>query len=809
VAIRVCEGMRRISAACVIGALLQAMFCLAAEVAFGGDNNLGEWRNFGGSKHFDRYSPLSQINRDNVGRLGVAWTRPGLDATLTQKFPDLAGGQSYYMRGTPIMIGGVLYAPDAVGLVEAFDPATGKTLWVQQPFPPTLQGAAGHSTRGVDYWHNGSDKRIVALHGEYLVELDADTGIPRSDFGDHGRVSLNRHTPDNVPFFAFNGPIVVGDVIVVGGNGGGKAGGGFGDIGPERDSRPEDIRGYDARTGRQVWTFHLIPPPHNPARDTWGKGSADFVGNMAAWAPLSADEQFGYVYVPLTAPTNSQYGGHRPGANLYSDCVVALNAKNGALVWYFQTVHHDLWDYDNASAPTLGDITVEGKRIRAVIQPNKAGFLFVFDRVTGKPVWPIVERPVPQSKVPGEQSSPTQPFPTKPPAIDRQGITPDDVIDFTPELKREALKILANYEIGPVFTPPSLPTGGKKGTLMVPSGWGSANWNTGAFDPERGIYYAISMAYPGVLALKKATEPGATIAYEEFEAGDAEESNYGMGPQGLPLLKPPYGRITAFDMNSGEKLWMVANGDGPRNHPLLKDLHLPPLGTIGRPAPLLTRSLLFVGESSDEVWAGIPGPAKFRAYDKDNGAVLWETTLPVGTTGGPITYEAGGKQYIVVPIGGKGYGTGWVALALDATGTIPVPATSSETTSHGGSADRAEAPKPSGLASTHDPGSASEKAQQGKLIFQAKCARCHGTELEGPTPLRGSDFQSHWDGRTARNLYSRMITTMPLDDPGSLSEPEAVRLALYCLTVNGLHFGQGEIDSAAALNDIKLELSAK
>jgi quinoprotein glucose dehydrogenase len=796
--------VRRISAALLACAALQAIGCLAADRASAGDKASGEWRYFGGSKHLDRYSPLSQINRDTVKRLGVAWTRPGMDASIIRQFPDLTS-PSYYLRGTPIMIDGVLYAPNAVGLVEAFDPVTGKTLWVQQPFAATLKEASGVSTRGVDFWRDGSDKRIVAMRGEYLVELDAATGIPRSDFGDRGRVSLNRHTPDNAPFFGWNGPIVVADVIIVGGNGGGKAGSGFGDDGTEKESRPEDIRGYDVRTGRQLWTFHLIPPVGEPGRNTWGKGSADFVGNMAAWAPLSADEQLGYVYVPLSAPTNPSYGGHRPGANLYSDSLVALNAKTGRLVWYFQTVHHDLWDYDNASGPTLGDITVDGKRIQAVIQPNKSGFLFVFDRVTGKPVWPIVERPVPQSKIPGEETSPTQPFPTKPPAIDRQGITPDDLIDFTPELKREALKFIADYDIGPLFMPPSVPTGAKKGSITAPGGYGSANWNTGAFDPEHAVYYAVSMTQPGLLALQKSTKPGA-IAYEGVEH-DIPSSMYGIGPRGLPLLKPPYGRITAFDMNSGEKLWMVANGDGPRDHPLLKNLHLPPLGTIGRPAPLLTRPLIFVGESSDAVWAGVPGPSKFRAYDKANGAVLWETTLPAGTTGGPITYEAGGKQYIVVPIGSKDYGSGWIALALDATATIP--ATASGTPSPAGSAARTEAVEPSGSAPTRDASSTSDKAQAGKVLYQAKCASCHGAELDGPTRLRGDAFRSHWDGKTARNLYSRIISTMPLDDPGSLSEPDALRIALYCLTVNGVQLGQQSIESAAALNDIKLELSAK
>jgi quinoprotein glucose dehydrogenase len=809
------ERVRRSSAVLVGWAALQVILGVAAGAAFDGDKDSVEWPYFGGSKHLDRYSPLSQINRDNVSRLQIVWTRPGVDPTLSQQFPDLS--PSNYLRGTPIMIDGVLYAPNGVGLVEAFDAATGKTLWVQQPFAATLKEAAGESTRGVDFWRNGSDKRIIAMRGEYLVELDADTGAARSDFGDRGRVSLNRHTPDGAPFFGFNGPIIVADVIVVGGNGGGKAGGGFGDGGPEREAKPEDIRGYDVRTGRKLWTFHLIPQAGQRARNTWGKGSADFVGNMAAWAPLSADEQLGYVYVPLSAPTNSYYGGHRPGDNLYSDCLVVLNAKTGRLVWYFQTVHHDLWDYDNASAPTLGDITVDGKRIKAVMQPNKTGFLFVFDRVSGKPVWPIVERSVPQSKVPGEQASPTQPFPTKPPAFDRQGITTDDVIDFTPELKREALKFLADYDIGPLFTPPTIVGGApneKKGTILVPSSWGSGNWNTGAFDPERGVYYAVSMTLPDVLPLKRPTEAGATIAYElvEDHESDTRPPMYGMGPQGLPLLKPPYGRITALDLNSGEKLWMVANGDGPRDHPLLKDLHLPPLGTIGRPAALLTRSLLFVGEGSDALWSGVPGPSKFRAYDKVNGAVIWETTLPAGTTGGPVTYEVGGNQYIVVPIGSKDYGSGWVALALNATATTPAPAIVSGATLQAGSAVRADVVEPSGSAPTQDDSSTSEKAQSGKLLYQSKCASCHGTELEGnqhAPPLRGDVFRQHWDRKTARNVYSRIISTMPQGDPGSLSEPDALRIAIYCLVVNGAQLGQHPIESATALNDIKLEWSAK
>ena len=343
---------------CGAGAGLAAVALAMAVATAAAAAGSVEWPYFGGSKHFDRYSPLSRIDSGNVNHLQTVWTRPGIDPSVTQAFPDLS--PSPYLRGTPIMIDGVLYAPDAVGLVEAFDAASGKTLWVQKPFEATLKEAAGVSSRGVGYWSKGGDKRLVSMRGEFLYELDAQTGTARRAFGDNGRISLNRHTPDGAPFFGFNGPMIVGDVIVVGGNGGGKAGGGYGDGGPEKESTPEDIRGYDIDTGRQLWQFHLIPQPGEPGRDTWGDGSADVVGNMAAWAPLSADEKLGYVYVPLTAPTNSYYGGHRPGNNLYADSLVALNVHTGKLVWYYQMIHHDLWDYDISSvcvAAPLREVT--------------------------------------------------------------------------------------------------------------------------------------------------------------------------------------------------------------------------------------------------------------------------------------------------------------------------------------------------------------------------------------------------------------------------------------------------------------------
>lgn len=639
----------------------------------------GEWRTYGSDKAFTRYSPLDQINRDNFAKLKVVWSRPAVDPLIKDQFPDLS--PSNYFRGTPIMINGVLYAPNGVGLMEAFDAATGKTKWVQQPIEPTLKEAAGQSTRGVAYWHKGTQERLISVRGEYMYSIDPKTGLADKNFGENGRAFLRRETPDDAPYFGWPGPFIVNDVIVIGGNGGGKASGGYGDGGMDPKARPEDIRGFDIYTGKLLWTFHILPQPGEPGRDTWGKGSAEYVGNMAAWASLTADEQLGYVYVPLTAPTASHYGGHRPGKNLYSDSIVCINVKNGKLVWYYQLIHHDLWEYDAATPPVLADLTVDGKKIKAVIASNKTSFLYVFDRTNGQPVWPIEERPVPKSTVPGEEAYPTQPFPTKPPPYDRQGFSEADLIDFTPELHKQALEIASHYIMGPLYTPPSVRSDepdGKRGTLVLPGGWGAGNWNTSAFDPETNMYYAVSMTQGGSYGIVRNPDPENPMLYGLLERPRNQQGQQNGGQaapprpgsplniDGLPIWKPPYGRVTAYDMNKGTIVWMAANGDGPRNHPLLKGLNLPPLGNSGRPAPMLTKTLLIVGDSSDAVMgqAGIAGPAKLRAFDKATGKVIAELDLPVGTTGGPMTYMANGKQYIVVPVGGKSYGAGWIAFAL-------------------------------------------------------------------------------------------------------------------------------------------------
>ena len=470
-----------------------------------------EWSSFGADAAFTRYSPLDQIDHGNVGELEIAWRRPADDPELRAAFPDLS--VNAYLRSTPILVDGVLYAPNALGLLEAFDPATGETVWRQSPFAATEQEVAGSSTRGAAYWTDGTARRLLLVRGGYLYALDAATGRRVASFGlaDQGRADLDWEHELAGEFDWTGGPIVVGDVVVVAG-----ITGGAGDGGVVREAAPENVRGFDVRTGELLWTFHVVPREGELGADTWGDGSAAYSGDLGSWCCLAADEELGLVYIPLSAPTGMVYGGHRPGDNLFSDTLVALDAATGERVWHFQMVHHDVWEYDTVGPPTLGEITVDGRRIQAVMQPSKTAFLYVFDRETGEPVWPIEERPVPQSVVPGERTSPTQPFPTKPPPFDRQGVTVDDLIDFTPELRAAALEAVERLVLGPLFTPPwprNDDVGGKLGTLAVPGGWGAGNWHTGAFDPETGIYYAVSHTMPTVWSVAPPDTEDATLAW--------------------------------------------------------------------------------------------------------------------------------------------------------------------------------------------------------------------------------------------------------------------------------------------------------
>ena len=645
---RFSPAARFVGAACLTIGIVSIFIGLAAK---GVEN--GEWRNSSGDNGSTKYAPLTQISKDNVTKLAVAWRRPAVDPAFTAANPTLRFANNF--RSTPIMVGGLLYVSNGLGFAEAVDPATGKTVWVQKIAP---EAVVGGSKRGVAYWGEGADARILSYTGQYLYALNPKTGEPIPGFGTGGRVDLTVGLPPTQRAYTWGStPLVVRDVVIMGSAMAEQ------DSASQREGPPGDVRAYDVRTGLPRWTFRIIPRPGEEGNDTWENDAWAYIGAGNVWATMSADDELGVAYLPLTGVTNDMYGGHRPGNNLFSDCIVAVDVATGKKLWHFQTVHHDLFDYDNPAAPILGDITVAGRRIRALVQVTKQSFAYVLDRTTGKPVWPMVERPVPQSTVPGEKTSPTQLFPTKPPAFDRQGVTLDDLIDFTPELRQQAIEIANQFVIGPIFTPPSIAGTGptdKKGTIQLPGSIGGADWTDAAFDPDTGMLYVPSLTNPFVANLVPGDPKTTNLRYR------ASDRRLLQGPQGLPLMKPPYGRITAIDLNKGETAWMVANGDGPRNHPLLKDLNLPPLGQAVRAAPLVTKTLLFVTEG-DQINVRTPpngGGRKFRAYDKATGKVLWETEFGAGSTGTPMTYMHNGKQFIVVAIGGQQYPAEFVALAL-------------------------------------------------------------------------------------------------------------------------------------------------
>ncbi len=609
-----------------------------------------EWRNWRGPPEGTGYSPADQIHAGNVATLKTAW-----------RWSSSGMGPSPEARSTttPLMVDGVLYL--TAGLtrnVVALDAKTGEMLWLWRPeesaarFENAPRKGAG---RGVAYWSKGNDRRIFTVTpGFYLAALDAATGRAVAGFGKAGRVDLMdglRGAPSNGLADIGNSspPLVIGDVVVVG-------------PAHEVGLRPKssgnvkgDVRGYDARTGRPVWTFRTIPAKGDPGYDSWSAGTAERSGNAGVWAPMSADPERGLIYLPVEAATSDVYGGARQGQNLYSSSLVALEGKTGEVRWSRQLVHHDIWDWDVPALPILADLPRAGGAIPAVLQITKQGFVFAFNRVTGDPVWPIEERPVPQSDTPGEATSPTQPFPTLPVPFDRQGMTVDDLIDFTPALRAEALEAVKPYRLGGFMAPPSLSPApdGTRGTLSLPHYLGGGNWEGGAFDPETGLLYVGSMTSPNILSLAPAPA-GSDVRY--FYGG-------GRPPQvqGLSIIKPPYGRITAIDTMTGQHAWMIANADTPeavRNNPALAGITLPRTGVVSRAGLLATKTLLFAGE-------GLTGSPVFRAHDKASGAILAEIALPGTQTGLPMTYVVDGKQYVVLSTaGGDGRAAEIVALAL-------------------------------------------------------------------------------------------------------------------------------------------------
>ena len=613
-----------------------------------------EWRYYGGDAAGTKYSPLAQIDASNVNKLHIAWSWGA---------KNFGPAPEFNWEVTPLMVDGRLFLTAGTRRdVVSLNATTGETLWMYRlEEGPRGETVARRNNRGLAYWSDGADERILLISPGYqLVALDARTGRPVPGFGKDGLVDLweglDRAVVKPGEIGASSPAIVVRGVVVVGAAL--QAG-----VAPQsKRNVPGYIRGYDVRTGKRLWTFRTIPQPGEFGHDTWENGSWEYTGNTGAWGPLSADEELGYVYVPVETPTGDFYGGHRPGNNLFGESLVCLDARTGRRVWHFQLVHHGVWDWDPPTAPTLLDITVAGRRIKAVAQITKQSWVYVFDRVTGKPVWPIEERPVPQSDVPGERTSPTQPFPSKPAAFDRQGFSLDDLIDLTPELKAEALKIGAQYRLGPMFTPPSIAgAGGKLSTITLPSPTGGANWQGGAADPETGMLYVASVTFAAPVSLSR--DPKRT---DMDYLGQYTLQH--VGPQGLPLVKPPWGRITAIDLNTGEHAWMVPSGTTPefvKQHPALKGVDVSNTGNPEHSPILVTKTLLFTADGGG-MYALPPGAGgpMFRALDKRTGKTLYEMKLPANVTGVPMTYMLDGVQYLVMAIGAPGVPAELIAMTI-------------------------------------------------------------------------------------------------------------------------------------------------
>ena len=668
----------------------------------------GEWPTYGADLASTRYSPLDQITKDNFNKLEVAW-RFKTDA--------LGPRPEFNFQGTPLMVDGVVYSTAGTRrAVVALDAGTGELLWMHSENEGKRGEAAPRqlSGRGLSYWPGtATDKpRIVYVTPGYqLIALDAKTGLPAAGFGSNGIVDLKEE--DDQPIDLEKGemglhatPTIAKDVIVVG------AAHLPGGAPKSRIHEKGFIRGYDARTGKRLWIFHTIPLAGEFGNDTWEKDSWSYTGNAGVWAQMTVDEDTNTLFLPVELPTGDYYGGHRPGAGLFGESLVALDLKTGQRKWHFQLVHHGIWDMDIPCAPILMDLNVDGRAIKAVGQPTKQGWIYVFDRITGKPVWPIEERPVEKGTVTGEWYSPTQPFVTKPPAYDRQGVSIDDLIDFTPALREEAIKVVSRYKIGPIFTPPvESKWDGPLATLMLPNATGGANWQGGAFDPETKMFYIFTNTQPTPLGLVKpdparsdfdwvqgtarnpnapstptpapnaagggrggrggaptVTEAGAPIPPGGGGGGrGGGEGGANITVQGLPLIKPPYGRITALDMNKGTLVWQIAHGDTPdniKNHPALKGVTIPRTGRQGRIGVLVTKTLAIAGEGGFGTTPNGQRGAMLRAYDKMTGQELGAVYMPAPQTGSPMTYLHNGKQYLVLAISGPGYSAELLAFKI-------------------------------------------------------------------------------------------------------------------------------------------------
>jgi quinoprotein glucose dehydrogenase len=678
----------------------------------------GEWPYYTADVRGSRYSPLDQINAGNFNQLEIAWRF---------KTDNLGTRPEFKLEGTPLMVKGVIYATGGTRRsVIALDAKTGELIWVhgEKEGARAVNAPRQLSGRGLSYWTDGKgdDRVIYVTTGYRLVSLNAKTGVPIASFGTSGVVDMKigalvgkgqQIDLETGEIGLHSTPTVAKDVIIVGSS--------FreGLTVKTHNNTKGLVRGWDAKTGKLLWTFNTIPRPGEFGAETWEKESWAINGNTGVWSQITVDEELGLVYLPVEDPTSDLYGGHRPGNNLFGDSIVCVDLKTGQRKWHYQIVHHPIWDLDMPAAPLLADIVVNGKPIKAVAQATKQGLLYVFDRVTGQPVWPLEERPVPQTDVPGEKTSPTQPFPTKPPAYSRNGVLESDLIDFTPELKAAGLEAAKRYRLGPVFLPPLVSKAeGPIAALTAGTLSGGVNWPGSAYDPELHAFFTHAcnacIAPLGLVAPPKDFSDldyvmgtaGATfrpiVGGGEGEAADAPRparpatppppptpppaaagggrggaappagGGFGATVQGLSIVKPPYGVVVGINLDKGELMWSTPHGDTPdavRNHPALKGMNIPKTGQTGNVGVVVTKTLVIVGDPSVTTTTEHPRGAMLRAYDKMTGKEVGAVWLPAPQSGSPMTYQVDGKQYIVVAVSGGNYSGEYIAFALPNTAT--------------------------------------------------------------------------------------------------------------------------------------------